>query len=260
MLISGGLQIKKTKKPGPGLRVKKTSIVTDGLILYLDASNQNSYGGIGTTWNDLSSSGSDATLVNGVPFDTGNDGRFSFADANDYVTIPTGYTGSTWTLLIWHLNAGPTQFANVGHRTFACTNTMRFQWDDNASTTSARGPFVDFTAALGGGQAMYANPIAPSDIFNNWHMVGIIADTTSVKTFYNKTLGQFSVLGSSRQFSTNGTLNLGIDNLSGIGGADAINRDGGNVYIPVCMLYNRALTNSEIVQNYNALKGKYIGY
>lgn len=256
--ISGGLQINRSNTPGAGLTVRKTPIVTEGLILYLDASNETSYPGTGTTWSDLSSSGSDATLVN-TTFNSGNGGRLSFS-GTQYVTIPTGYTGSTWTLLIWHLNEGPTEFANVGHRTYSSTDTMRFQWDDNTSATSARGPFVDFTAAVGAGQAMYANPVTPDFIFNNWHMIGIIADTTSVKTFYNKnTTGQASVIGASRQFSTNGTLNLGLDNLSGIGGGDVINRDGGDVYIPVCMLYNRALSNSEITQNYNAFRGKYLG-
>ena len=61
-------------------------IVTDSLVLCLDAANTKSYGGSGTTWTDLSGNGNDFTLVNGVGYDSGNNGSLSFDGSNDYAT------------------------------------------------------------------------------------------------------------------------------------------------------------------------------
>lgn len=47
-------------------------LVTDGLVLALDAANPLSYPGSGTTWRDLSGNGNNGTLVNGPTFDIGN--------------------------------------------------------------------------------------------------------------------------------------------------------------------------------------------
>jgi len=62
-------------------------IVTDGLVLCLDAADKNSYPGSGTTWSDLSGNGYDGTLTNGPTFDSGNGGSIVFDGNNDY--IPT---------------------------------------------------------------------------------------------------------------------------------------------------------------------------
>ena len=63
-------------------------IVTDGLVLYLDAANQRSYPGSGTTWSDISRGGNNGTLVNGPTFDPGNGGSIVFDGVDDYVSIP----------------------------------------------------------------------------------------------------------------------------------------------------------------------------
>lgn len=60
-------------------------IVTDNLVLYLDAGDTDSYGGSGTTWSDLSDTGQDFDLVNGPVFDaTEGGGSFAFDGTNDY--------------------------------------------------------------------------------------------------------------------------------------------------------------------------------
>ena len=58
-------------------------IVTDGLVLALDAANPKSYPGSGTTWSDLAGN-NDATLTNGPTFDSGNSGSFVFDGIDDY--------------------------------------------------------------------------------------------------------------------------------------------------------------------------------
>ena len=59
-------------------------IVTDGLVLCLDAGNPNSYPGSGNTWKDLSRGRNNGTLVNGPTFSGANGGSLVFDGVNDY--------------------------------------------------------------------------------------------------------------------------------------------------------------------------------
>ena len=61
-------------------------IVTNGLVLYLDAANKKSYPGSGTTWTDLSGNNNTGTLTNGPTFDSNNGGSIVFDGTNDYVS------------------------------------------------------------------------------------------------------------------------------------------------------------------------------
>jgi hypothetical protein len=77
-------------------------IVTDGLILSLDAANNKSYPRSGTTWNDLSGNGNNGTLVNGPTFSSANGGSIVFDGTNDVVsttlvqTFVNELTVETW--------------------------------------------------------------------------------------------------------------------------------------------------------------------
>ena len=62
-------------------------IVTDGLVLCLDAGDRKSYSGSGTTWSDRSGNGYNATLNNGPTFNSANGGSIDFDGSNDYATI-----------------------------------------------------------------------------------------------------------------------------------------------------------------------------
>ena len=64
-------------------------IVTNGLVLALDAADRNSYPDSGTTWTDLSGNGSNGTLINGPTFSSVNGGSIVFDGLNDYVNIST---------------------------------------------------------------------------------------------------------------------------------------------------------------------------
>ena len=61
-------------------------IVNTGLVLHLDAANPRSYPGSGTVWTDLSGNGNNGTLVNGVGYNSANNGSMIFDGANDYVS------------------------------------------------------------------------------------------------------------------------------------------------------------------------------
>jgi hypothetical protein len=235
-------------------------VVTDGLVLALDAGDTNSYPGSGTTWYNLSGQGSNGALINGSTFGSINGGAIQTDSTNDYINIGGGLpTGDAWSFNIWFLIDGPTSFTQTGHRTFLSTNNFRFQWDDTSSTSIARGPFIDFTDDAGGEIAQYSTTLSPSDIFNRWHMTSVTSDGSTIKVYYDAStdgVGSTEIAGS-RNFSTNAAASLGIDNRSGQGGTDIFNRDGGNTYFSNISIYNRALTASEVKQNFNALRGRF---
>lgn len=66
------------------------SIVRNGLVLHLDAANPKSYPGSGTAWKDLSGNGNNGTLVNGVGYNSANNGSMVFDGIDDeaYLTVP----------------------------------------------------------------------------------------------------------------------------------------------------------------------------
>lgn len=83
-------------------------IVTDGLILYLDAGNVKSYSGTGTTFNDLSGRGNNHTIVNSPTF---SNGRFVFNNTAMGFTKASALTGatSTCTVVLWYKSNNDTE-------------------------------------------------------------------------------------------------------------------------------------------------------
>ena len=69
-------------------------IVTDGLVLYLDAANTKSYPTTGTTWNDLLGAISGGTLINGPTFNSANGGSIVFDGVDDYFQAFNNYSSS----------------------------------------------------------------------------------------------------------------------------------------------------------------------
>jgi hypothetical protein len=66
------------------------NIVTDGLVLYLDAANVKSYVSGSTTWVDIAA-GNNVTLTNGPTFNSGNNGSIVFDGTNDYVQVTSPF-------------------------------------------------------------------------------------------------------------------------------------------------------------------------
>ena len=114
--------------------------VTTGLILYLDATKSASYGGLGTTWNDISgqSPAGSATLVGNPPFASGS---FTFGSNMNASTSKTYTVSNQLTLIAW-VNPSQSQSAFTGvifHRTssisggtgiFLSGNILHYDWDN----------------------------------------------------------------------------------------------------------------------------------
>ena len=209
-------------------------IVTSGLTLLLDAGFTPSYPKSGTAWTDLSFSGNNATLVNGPTFNSSDGGSVVFDGTNDYCSAGNSsslsITGNL-TVAAW---VRPTSFANQGNIVAKSSNPgyrMRFQSD---------GTFW-----------MYSNTntiTSPSAYtINNWfHTVGVFS-STGLRMYINGSLVQsngtaFSPSYSSSNFyvgTFNGTLELFQGRIANVS------------------VYNRALSATEVLQNFNSQKARF---
>ena len=209
--------------------------VRDGLVLYLDAANARSYPRTGNTWFDRSGNGNDGTFAGDVRYSESNFGSLTFDGTDDYVPIgSTGFpTGSSaGTLSAWA-------------RTNTLTGGFVFIVSyGGAGTNAARFLGINSSTFLFGG---YANDISASGVpLNTWfNMAGVYTGTNALM-YVNGVL----VSGpTAKSWSTNsGNASVGRQTNGG---------EYWNGNIAQVSIYNRALTATEIAQNYNALKGRY---
>jgi hypothetical protein len=104
------------------------SIITDGLVLYLDAANTKSYISGSTTWNDVSKVGNNGTLINGPTFDSNNGGSIVFDGVNNSLSLLNEISlDESWTLNYW-------QNLNITQNTFSIPDLFRVTPQGGGST------------------------------------------------------------------------------------------------------------------------------
>ena len=229
-------------------------IVTDGLVLYLDAANKKSYPGTGTTWSDLAGS-NNGTLTNGPTFDSGNGGSIDFDGVNDYVNLNTTFSSivssslpSTWNAWVNVVSSSSNRtiigsaWANGGVHmrltgsSHAPQDRVRFLHFTDGSNGTGFDSSLTFTSGWQNFTAIYnGNGLVYSNF--KFYLNGQEAATT------DPTFGSPTVVPTTQTFSV------------GRGGTE--NEGYYNSNIAQVSIYNRALTASEIQQNYNATKGRY---
>jgi len=218
-------------------------VPTAGLQLLLDDS---SYPGTGTTWNDMSDNGKNATLVNSPTFVSTDGGYFSLNGTSQYFTVPSGFSDFTSGITVL-------AFADFG----AANSFERIidfgqgSQDDNfvlarRSTTDA------LTFVIVDGTSTVLSVDLNNGISNNeWGFYGFKADGATYRLF-NATM---SVTASNTILPTNVTRNLNY-----IGESNWVADSFFERYIGVVAIYNRALSDSEIDTFYNLYKDRYMGY
>lgn len=218
-------------------------IVTNGLVMYLDAANNKSYPGSGTVWNDIGSNGSIGTLTNGPTFDSNYGGSIVFDGVNDYVNVPTNssiaITGDM-TVCAWvYLNSLSGYNSIVGKTTGGTPNPY------DVYTNLFSGTVAFFR----GNGSSFGYSISNTGLtVNTWQHVAITMTSTSVKHYLN---GQLDGSNTVSATITDGGGSLYVGSR-----ADFVTQMNGR--ISNLLIYNRGLTDSEIKQNYNALKSRYL--
>ena len=208
-------------------------IVTSGLTLLFDAGFTPSYPKSGTSWTDLSFSGNNATLYSGPTYNSSDGGSVVFDGTDDFCLAGPGLaiTGNL-TVTAW---VRPTSFANQGNIVSKTANfgyRMRFQSD---------GTFW-----------MYSNTntiTSPSAYtINNWfHTVGVFS-STGLRMYINGSLVQSN--GTPFTPSSYGTSSF-------IVGGNSTTQELFQGRIANVSVYNRALNQTEITQNFNAQKTRF---
>jgi hypothetical protein len=214
------------------------NVVTNGLVLALDAANPKSYVSGSTTWNDLSGNSNNGTLTNGPTYSSTNGGSIVFDGVDDYVDIgikstlqPQSLSVSLW----FKVNSYPVSNAQI-------VRSRGYGWGIqlNGSLLSS------FLYTSTSNQINSSGTVIPLNIYNHCSF------TYSNSTFY-------MYLNGVQIYTTTSPTNT----IYYSGGYIAIGRDAdanasyfpGN--IPQASIYNRALSSSEVLQNYNALKSRY---
>lgn len=226
-----------TLNGGPG------NIVTNGLVLYLDAANYLSYTSGSTVWRDLSSSNLSGSLINGPTFSSGNAGSIVFDGVDDYVDLGTfnGLGSIDRTISVWFrvnsLTGGTTRII-----TFPVDNTST----DTPAYTVGLSLFGNLEVGIGG---------TPYDgyILNVSYTLGSWVNITS--TIVGKTITIYK-----NTVSQGSRTSTGVVPTNPLGYLGRYNGNYGQ-YLPGnianAQIYNRALTPSEILQNYNAQKSRF---
>jgi hypothetical protein len=218
-------------------------IVTNGLVLYLDAGNNKSYPGSGTVWTDLSGNNNNGTLINAPTFSSTNKGSIVFDGSNDHVNAVTATSlginsvSTGFTISIWFKTSGGVEYYLFDN----------FNGSNDISLRVDAGVLEVYMAATG-----VINAVRFGSGYNNnvWHNFTITWNGSNLLTAYANGIS----------IGTNGTT------LSGSFETNAAFRIGNRPASPGTFfagniaqvsVYNRPLSPSDIRQNYNATKGRF---
>jgi len=226
-------------------------IITDGLVLYLDAANTRSYPGSGTTWSDLSRGGNTGTLTNGPTFNSGNGGSIVFDGSNDYVVTSNNIninSNNSRSIDIWF------QVSNSTSRHVLCswggfsTNGLC-----NLEINQIIGASTNYPYFVGFDNDAYVAQTIP---VNTWTNLTLTYNGGNINSINGINLYINGILKTSLFPNGNTTLNTPNSKVY-LGYEGANNRNPMNGRISICKIYNRALSATEIRQNYNATKTRF---
>ena len=218
-------------------------IITDGLALAVDAGSTRSYPGSGTTTTSLVSSNI-GSLINGVGFSSDNGGAFTFDGVNDFISFDTTLTFSSANLtsVTWvKLDSYPSQNSSIGFSPDSGTTGFRIY------SVSATSLGVWTRNGTGGGVTAIATTNGIP--LNEWVQVTFVLNGTNGIIYKN---GVAILSGTFTQ--TPNALSSSPVWLSRYSGGGYV-VDGKTAS---ALLYNRALTAAEVLQNYNAQKNRFI--
>ena len=207
--------------------------VTNGLVLSLDAANTKSYPRSGTTWSDLSGNSNNGTLTNGPTFSGANGGSIVFDGTNDYTSTNFKPSGER-SYFIW------VKFSSLTH-------SSGHQLTGTQETNS-----YTYIGIQNGGDVYYYAGASTG---------GNIGNPVTVNTWVNLGFALFPD-GSRRVYKNGIEIHY---NTGGLGGTATLEFSvgciNGNYFITgniaQVFVYNRALSASEVSQNYNATKSRF---
>jgi hypothetical protein len=214
------------------------SIVTNGLVLCVDAGNPRSYSGSGTQWNDATSSGFNFTLTNGPVYSSSNLGSFTFDGVNDFASASdnTALNTQTPTVEVWVKTNATTQNGFWFEKGTVNSQYALFQ----------EGGLIQWRMNIGGVTNLSTTTASFMNTSNWFQVVGTYTSGSRILYINGVQVNSDAQTGT---ISTNASgMYIGSYN------------SGGYYYngaLSICRVYNRVLSAAEVLQNFNATRGRY---
>jgi hypothetical protein len=232
-------------------------IVTEGLVLALDAADRNSYVSGSTTWRDLSGNNNSGSLINGPTFSTANGGSIVFDGVNDYTSLPIGnITSGSVAMFFWISGSYQNHYLSLFERNSATGTGLSTPIPNNGWVQIGyMGVSVSLNQFVINGQVYSAN-------------------TGARFPYDNATFKPIFWMGGVPPFAGNSNPNLSFHLQPSSGGSGGFNwvdfpykvigvsaTAGNQRYftggISSTQIYNRILSSTEVLQNYNAQKSRF---
>jgi len=210
------------------------NIVTDGLLINVDAGFIPSYPTTGSTWYDLSGNNYNGALIGGPTFNSSNGGSITFNGSN-YIDI----------------NSGASILSNVNYTKIAWFYITNLDTSNNIISGGNTGQHAFWTAGTNklnaGHNGNWSTVVSTTTLVTNtWYCGAVTFDTTNGWKLY--------VNGAQEATSASTTTFTGTGDIQ-IGRYQAGNNYTGR--IAITQIYNRVLSASEILQNFNSQKSRF---
>jgi hypothetical protein len=244
------------------------TIVQQGLVLNLDAGNPYSYAGSGTTWYDVSGAVNDFTVVNSPTYSVdqftlnGTTQYFSISAASGFFISSTNNfyadVGYAWSISVWFkFPVSPTSVRDVTVNGGNCSYCM-FGNSGGIGGAETLSLFVSGISGTSAGFHPYfciigvrgsKTQLSDSSVnTNTWNNVVVTWNGSAGRGYFNGV--------------DKGALNIGANGMQvsgytigSTGGGASGHLFEGN--ISQTFVYSRAISAAEVLQNYNAIKGRF---
>jgi len=230
-------------------------MIQDGLVLSLDASDLNSYRSGSTTWFDVSGNSNTGTLVGSPTYSTSNSGILSFSGTGQYVNIPLSNVPlsnvsqfSYSSFVNFNTKTTGNAFFSYGQASVYNTDIL-FAWDVSTSVL-----FFQVNNGTDGSAAYSYNT------FNTWLNIGVVyngslsGDSNRLKVYINGS--QVTLTFGYTVPATTASPSSPLCRL-GTYASDTSNAWALKGSIANTLLYNRALSATEVLQNFNSTKSRF---
>lgn len=216
--------------------------VTNNSTLILDAGDKNSYRGSGTSWTDLSGNNSTFSLTNGPIFNSANVGNIIFDGIDDYMDITIPNLTTTVSLEFW-----------AKYNNFTGNMIMGFLLYDIYAYAGS----IGFNTANSDVYGLTSTQVTNLGLANNWkHYLFVMRSDVSYtnnKIYVNGVAQSLSQVHSTENAALR-NFNSGAARISGWRNDTGYKFPGS---ISVIRAYNVELTNTQVLQNYNATKSRF---
>jgi hypothetical protein len=238
--VYGGIEPTWASQTNTGrTHIATKGVVQSGLVLNLDAGVSSSYPGSGTTWTDLSGNGNTGTLTNGPTYSSANGGSIVFDGSNDYVNFGNILNIGTGQFSLEYFGKASTMTTNYAKISSKGQYLLSGSWLISHSKTPDNNYSVSFE--LGDGVS-FGTGILVDTVY---HVCFTRNDSNNIQLYLNGELKNSLV--STYNFTNSTNYSIG--------------RSGFGEYWKGNMFsyrhYNRALTSTEIAQNFNATRARF---